>query len=355
MATHAPTITTPLPPHTTSKPQQSQRTKHHHNLNIVIVADARIHRTHNLVTTRRGRLIHNAIHSRVRRSRMRNPRRTTTACTMESCIIPVSAVRLRGALVAECLSDGRPGDVALTVSGGDGLRARPGINGEHVAPIALTGHLTVHVRTGRQAGRSGGLNRTNPQPPRICDLTPITPTQIRDRPILFHDERTPQTVPHRPGVPQARTVLLILRLTRRSLRHVNGGTSRREHPPTVGSGRTLSRIGRHTTHQGKHPSHQGHHRTAHNLAHLTVPFGSPHHRGRVADDPNHTPHETGHVNPQPTTRNVTYTIEHTYTQPPTHTRTHATNTPTHKHTNTASENKHQHARPAQTPKITTTK
>ena len=342
MTTHTPPILTPLPPHTTSKPQQSQRTKHHHNLTVIVIPNTRIHRTHNLVTTRRRGLIHNAIHSRVRRSRMHNLRRTTTTCTCESCLVLVSATRLRGALVTQRFGDGRPGDVVLTVSGGDGLSACPGINGEHVPAIPLTGHLTVNVRTGGQAGRRSGLNRTNPQPPRVCDLTGVTPPQVGHAAVLLNDKRTPRTVPHRPSVPQARPILLVLRLARGSPGHVNGGPSTGEHPTTHRRG-VLSRIGGHTTRQGKRPKHQGHHHAGHCLAHLTVPFGSPRRWGCVADDPNHTPHEHAHVNPKPTNTRVTYTIEHTYTQPPTHTRTHATNTPTHKHTSTVRQNNTQHA------------
>lgn len=272
---------------------------------------------------------------------MHNPRRATTACTVQSCLVLVSATRLRGTLVAECFGDGWPGDVALTVGGGDGLSARPGINREDVEPIALTGHLTVHVSTRGQAVRRSGLNRTNPQPPRKRDLTPVTPPQEGHAPILLNDERPTGTVPHRPSVPQARPELLIFRLARRSLRHVNGGARTGEHPPT-NRGSVLSCIGGRTTHQGHQPTHQGRHHRAHCLAHLRCPFGSPHQRGSVADDQNHTPHEHSRVNPQPTAHNVTYAIEHTYTQPPTHTRTHATNTPTQHNTNTARQNNTQH-------------
>ena len=326
-----------LNPHSQRKPNQSRHGNYRQNLAIIVVFGPRIHRAHNLVSTRRGRLIHNAIHSCVRRSRMHNPRRATTACTVQSCLVLVSATRLRGALVAECFGDGWPGDVALTVGGGDGLSARTGINRENVAPIALTGHLTVHVSTRRQAVRRSGLNRTNPKPARKRELAPVTPPQVGHAPILLEDERTPLPVPHRPSIPQARPELLILRLTRRSLRHVNGGTPTGEHPPASGGG-LLSCVGRHTTHQAHNPKRQGHHHRTHCLAHLRCPFVHPRRRGGVADDQNHTPHERSRVNPRHTTRNVTYTIEHTYTHP----RAHATNTQPSNHTNTSSHKHTQH-------------
>ena len=324
MTTHAPTITTPLPPHTTSKPQQSQRTKHHHNLNVVVVPDARTRRTHSHVTTRRGRLSNSLVHSRARRSRVHNRRRTATACTVQSCLVLVSATRLRCTLVAECLSDGGPGDVSLTVSGGDGLSASLAVHLEHVTAIPLTGHLTVNVRAGGQAGRSGGLNRTNPKPPRKRDLAGVTPPQVGNAPILLEDERTPLPVPHCAGIPQARPELLVFRLARRSLRHVNGGTRTGEHPTASGGG-LLSRVGGHTTHQAHNPKHQGHHHAPHCLAHLRVPSCSPRRRGCVADAQNCTPHEHSQVNPQPPTHNVTYTIEHTYTHNHQHTHARARN------------------------------
>ena len=354
MTTHAPTITTPLPPRTTSKPQQSQRTKHHHDLNVIVVLDTRIHRTHNLVATRRSRLNNRLIHIRARRRRVHNPHRDTRACTVESCLITVPLnCRLRATLT-EGLSDSQPRHVALTLNGGDGLRARPGVHLEHVPAIPLTGHLTTHVSARRQAIRRSWLNRTNPQPSRKRDLTGVTPPQVGHAPILLNDERTTRTVPHSAGIPQARPVLLILRLTRGSLRHVNGGASLSEHPPTS-RGSILGRIRGHTTHQAHNPKHQGHHHAHRLSSHRSFPFDPPHRRGRVADDPNHTPTHRAHVNPQPTTRNVTYIIEHAYTQPPTHTHVRTTNTQPSNHTNTSSHKHAQHARPAQTPKITTTK
>ena len=348
--THPAPSSPALNPHSQHKPNQSNHGNYRQNLAIIVVFGTRIHRAHNLASTRRGRLIHNAIHSRVRRSRMHNPRRATTACTVQSCLVLVSATRLRGTLVAECFGDGWPGDVALAVGGGDGLSARPGINRENVSPIALTGHLTVHVSARRQAVRRSWLNRTNPQPPRKRDLTPVTPPQVGHAPILLNDERTPRTVPHRPSVPQARPVLLILRLARRSLRHVNGGTRTGEHPPTSRGG-LLGRIGGRATHQAHNPKHQGHHHAHRRLAHLTVPFDPPRRRGCVADAQNCTPHEAARVNPRHTTQHVTYATEHTYTQTPTHTRTQLTHnqattqTPAHTNThNTPDQHKHQKSR-----------
>jgi len=347
MTTHAPTITTPLPPHTTSKPQQSQRTKHHHNLNVVVVPSARNHRTHNLVTTRRGRLIHNVIHSRVRRSRMHNPRRATTACTVESCLVLVAANRATVALVTECLSDGGPGDVALTLSGGDGLRARRTVHLEHVPAIPLTGHVPLYVRTGGQASRGRSLHRTYPHPAGARRLSRIPPPQIRDAAVLLNDERLTRTIPHRAGVPQARPILLILGLTSRHTRNINRGPSRSQHPRTRRRLHTITGVGGRTTRQGHKPSHKGHHHAAHNLArHHRSSHCSPHRRGRAADDPNHTPHQRAHVNPQTHKhQRDLHHRTHVHTQPPTHTPTHThahtTNTQPPQHTNTAHTNTNQ--------------
>lgn len=157
-------------------------------------------------------------------------------------------------------------------------------------------------------------------------------------PILLNKERGSRTITRNGGIPEARTHQLVLRHTRRHARHINRGTSSRQHPSTI-----RASIGRRTRTQAKQTnSHTSHHTTRNNTHH-----NAPLKHAPTAGHTNADSHD--HTTPQAhttTTHTVTYTIEHTYT---THTHTRATNT---QHNNKQTE-KQKTPRPAQTPKTPT--
>lgn len=206
---------------------------------------------------------------------------------------------------------------------------------QHLTVIVVT-HTRIHRAynraTTRRSSNTHRLIHSRTRRSRVHTLHRHTRTcrgglHVGHGPILLNKERDSRTITRNSGIPEARTHQLVLRHTRRHARHINGGTSRRQHPPTI-----RPSVGRRTHTQAKQTNNHTSNHTTRNHAHHNAPLK----HAPTAGHTNADSHD--HTHPQPhttTTHTVTYTIEHTYT---THTRTHATNTQTTHQANRRTQN-----------------
>lgn len=170
-------------------------------------------------------------------------------------------------------------------------RGRKHGTGDQHLTVVVVAHARIHrIHNLRTTGRGGDTYRlihNRARRSRVHTLRRHTrsgvtgcagPTSsglhVGHRPILLNKKGPPTTITRSCGIPEARPHQLVLRHTSRHTRHINGGASRRQHPPTI-----RASIGRRTSTNSSSQTNHSTSSSTHHVTHINHPLELAPHTG----------------------------------------------------------------------------